>query len=77
MPSLTPEQRREVDLAIGQEGYARIDDYIVIRAEAYDRLRAAEHDGLDMAQVAALVESTMRDDDAGDPLLETYQGYRP
>jgi hypothetical protein len=29
MPSLTPEQREAVDQAIGREGYARTDDYVV------------------------------------------------
>jgi hypothetical protein len=76
MPSLTPEQRAAVDQAIGREGYARIDDYVVLRAEVYERLRAALDDGLDMAQVGSLVEAAMRDEDAGDPLLESYQRYR-
>ena len=68
MPSLTPEQREALALAIGREGYARIDDYVVLKAEVYDRLRAAADDGLDMIQVGSLVESTMREEDAGDPL---------
>jgi hypothetical protein len=77
MPSLTPEQREAVDQAIDREGYARIDDYVVLKAEVYERLRAALDDGLDMAQVGALVEAAMREEDAGDPLLESYQRYRP
>jgi hypothetical protein len=77
MPLLTPEQREAVDQAIGREGYARIDDYIVLKAEVYDRLRAVLDDGLDMTQVGALVEAAMREDDAGDPLLDTYQSDRP
>lgn len=76
MPSLTREQRAELDLAIGREGYARLDDYVVIKAETYDRLRAAVEDGLDMGEIAVLVESTTREEDAGDPLLQSYQGYR-
>ncbi len=77
MPSLTPEQRAAVDQAISQEGYARLDDYIVLRAEVYDRLRGALDHGLDMAQVGALVDATMSDEDKGDPLLDSYQRYRP
>ena len=77
MPSLTPEQRKAVDLAIGREGYARIDDYVVVKADVYDRLRAAADDGPDMTQVGALVESTMRAVDADDPLLDSYQSDRP
>ena len=53
MPSLTPEQREAVDQAIGREGYARIDDYVVLKAEVYTRLRAALDDGLGMAQVGS------------------------
>lgn len=77
MPSLTPEQRAAVDQAISREGYARIDDYVVLKAEVYDRLRGALDDGLDMAQVGSLVEAAMRDEDAGDPLLDSYQRDRP
>jgi hypothetical protein len=77
MPSLTPEQREAVDQAIRREGYARIDDYVVLKAQDYDRLRAALDDGLDMAQVGSLVEAVMRDEDAGDPLLDSYQHDRP
>jgi hypothetical protein len=77
MPSVTPEQRAAVDQAISREGYAHIDDYVVLKAEVYDRLRAALDDGPDMAQVGALVDATMRDEDAGDPLLESYLRYRP
>jgi hypothetical protein len=77
MPSLTPEQRAAVDQAIGREGYARVDDYVVLKAEAYDRLRMVVDEGLDMSQVGALVEAAMSEEDAGDPLLESYQSYRP
>jgi hypothetical protein len=77
MPSLTPEQRAAVDQAISREGYARIDDYVVLKAEVDGRLRAALDEGLDMAQVGSLVDATMSDEDAGDPLLESYQRYRP
>jgi hypothetical protein len=77
MPLLTPEQREAVDQAIGREVYARINDDVVLKAEVYDRLRAAVDDGLDMAWVGALVEAPMRDDGAGDPLLESYPRYRP
>jgi hypothetical protein len=77
MPSLTPEQRAAVDQAIDQDGYARIDDYVVLKAEVYERLRAALDDGLDMAQVGSLVETAMRDEDAADPLLDSYQRDRP
>ena len=77
MPLLTPEQREVADQAIGREGYARIDDYVVLKVEVYERLRAVVDDGLDMGQVGALVEAAMREEDAGAPLLDSYQNYRP
>jgi hypothetical protein len=77
MVSPTPEQHAAVDEAIGQVGNARVDDYVVLRAEVYDRVRAALDDRLDMAQVSLLVDAAMQDEDAGDPLLERYQRYRP
>jgi hypothetical protein len=76
MPLLTPEQREAVEQAISREGYARIEDYVLLKAEDYDRLRAALDDGPDMSQVGSLVEAAMREDDSGDPLLESYQRYR-
>jgi len=49
--------------------------YVLIPAEAYDRIRSllTEDEGLDMRQVAALIERAMQEDDAGDPTLEYYQ----
>ena len=48
-----------MDKAIGREGYACIDDYVILKAEVYDRIRAVVDDGLDMTQVGALVEAAM------------------
>lgn len=49
--------------------------YVLVAADVYERLRGllGEDDGLDMRQVASLVERAMREDDAGDPTLEFYQ----
>jgi hypothetical protein len=49
--------------------------YVLVRADVYERLRGflAEDEGLDMRQVAVLVEQAMREDDANDPTLEFYQ----
>ena len=78
MPSLTPEQREALAWPSAGKVSLRIDDYVVLKAEVYDRLRAAADDGLDMIQVGSLVESTIeREEDAGDPLLDSYQSYRP
>jgi hypothetical protein len=76
MPVLTPEQRLAVDQAIGRDGYARIENYVVVKAEVYDRLKVLLDDGLEMSQVGSLIESAMRDDDLDDPLLGGYQKYR-
>ena len=45
--------------------------------QRFRRLLEEEDDGLDMRQVGMLIEEAMREDDANDPLLESYQKYRP
>jgi len=76
---LTQEQRRELEshpdapLRLADPDTRR--EYVVLRAEVYERLRAILEDGLDMRQVGALVEANMREEDAGDPLLASYQQY--
>ncbi len=51
--------------------------YVPVRSELYQRLRPLlDDEGLDMRQVAILIEVAMRDDDVNDPLLESYQNYR-
>ena len=49
--------------------------YVLVGAEVYSRVKGllADDDGLDMRQVAALVELAMAEDDAGDPTLKYYQ----
>jgi hypothetical protein len=51
---------------------------IILRADVYERLRFLLEDDLpDMRAVGRLIEQNMRDDDADDPLLESYQEDRP
>jgi hypothetical protein len=53
--------------------------YFLVRADVYERLSARLDDlddGLNMQQVAVLMEEAMGEDDAEDPLLESYQKYR-
>jgi hypothetical protein len=74
---LTEEQRQNflqgnpVRLALPELGA----DGVVLRADIYDRLRSIleENDETDMRMVALLIERNMREDDANDPLLESYQ----
>jgi hypothetical protein len=49
--------------------------YVLVRADVFERLRnlLKEDQGLDMRQVAILVDQAMREDDADDPTLEFYQ----
>jgi hypothetical protein len=51
--------------------------YVLLGEDVYDRLRGLlqQDDGLDMRQVGVLIEEAMREDDANDPLLESYQQY--
>lgn len=50
-------------------------DCVVLRADVYERLRSVLEgdDEPDMRAVALLIERNMREDDANDPLLESYQ----
>lgn len=49
-------------------------DCVVLRADVYERLRCILQDGVpDIRTVALLIEHNMREDDANDPLLESYQ----
>ncbi len=80
MVELTQEQQR----ALKGEQPPRVRDpetneiYVLVRSEAYERLCRilGDDDGLDMRQVGVLIEEAMRDDDADDPLLASYQNYR-
>jgi hypothetical protein len=54
-------------------------EYVLLRAEVYHRisqLLANDEDGLSTLQVGILIEDAMREDDANDPLLATYQNYQ-
>ena len=80
MIELTEEQRQKVL----QGDVARVAapdlgiDCVVLRADLYERLRSLleEDEELDMRTVALLIEQNMREDDANDPLLESYQDPR-
>jgi hypothetical protein len=47
--------------------------YVLLRKDVYEQMRGLLVDGLDMRQVAVLVEQAMQDDDAHDPTLDFYQ----
>lgn len=80
MIELTQEQRQNVlqgnsvRLTVPEVGA----DCVLLRADVYERLRAILEDDseLDMRTVALLIERNMREDDANDPLLESYQDSR-
>jgi hypothetical protein len=48
-------------------------EYVLVRAELYDRLKALLAD--DLPDNAALMNEVMAEDDANDPYLESYQHY--
>jgi len=53
--------------------------YVLISAKAYDRVQgllSENDDGLSDQAVARLIQENMAEDDALDPLLESYQNYR-
>jgi hypothetical protein len=49
--------------------------YVLLRKESYDRLRPLAADDYDPKEGAAYVNEIMADDDANDPLLDSYQHY--
>jgi hypothetical protein len=49
-------------------------DYLVAE-ELFDRLRRMVDDAPNLREVGILADQVMREDDAGDPLLDSYQRY--
>jgi hypothetical protein len=49
---------------------------VIVRADVYERVRAAVEDSLSIEQVGALIDANMKSDDENDPLLESDQRYR-
>jgi hypothetical protein len=78
MIQLTDEQARELT----QPEPVAIDPrtrqaYVLVRREAYERMKALlAVDEYEPDEGAALMHEVMAEDDAGDPLLESYQRYR-
>jgi PHD/YefM family antitoxin component YafN of YafNO toxin-antitoxin module len=75
MIELTAEQARE----LAQPEPVAIDPttreaYVLVRRETYERLKALlALDDYDPDEGAAHINEVMAEDDAGDPLLESYQ----
>jgi hypothetical protein len=77
MFELTEEQRQELN---GPEPVA-IDPvtrqaYVLVPREVFERMRTFFSDEYDPDEGLALMNEVMADDDAKDPLLESYQKYR-
>ena len=77
MIELTDQQRRELSqpepLAIDPHTK---ETYVLVRKEVYERLKALlAADEYDPDEGAAYINEVMADDDAKDPLLESYQHY--
>jgi hypothetical protein len=76
MFELTAEQRQDLE---GSQPVWAIDpktkkEYVLVPADLYERMRAMlDEEGLDMRQVANLVEQAMREDDTADMSLKSYQ----
>jgi len=77
MIRLTEEQRQQLNvpepLAVDPQTQQT---YVLVRREAYDRLKALLSMGdYNPEEGMAYVNEIMAEDDAGDPLLESYQQY--
>ena len=77
MIELTEQQRQ--DLATPEPEAidpATRQTYVLVRKEAYARLKALlATEDYDPDEGAAYINEIMAEDDAGDPLLESYQRY--
>ena len=78
MTTLTPEQSQAVARS-GDEPASIIDPetntaYVLLRADVYERLRSAtDADDFDPGETYPFIDEVMREDDANDPTLESYQ----
>jgi PHD/YefM family antitoxin component YafN of YafNO toxin-antitoxin module len=77
MIELTEQQRRELSkpepVAIDPQTQ---ETYVLVRREAYERMKTMlALDDYDPDEGTALINEVVADDDAGDPLLESYQHY--
>jgi hypothetical protein len=77
MIELTEQQRQELRAPepVAIDPLTR-ETYVLVRREAYERLKALlALDDYDSEEGAAYVNEVMAEDDANDPLLESYQHY--
>jgi hypothetical protein len=77
MIELTKQQRQELSAPepVAIDPQTR-QTYVLVRREVYERLKALlALDDYDPDEGAAYVNEVMADDDAHDPLLESYQKY--
>ena len=77
MFELTDQQRQELanpePLAIDPETR---ETYVLVRKAAYERMKSLlASDDYDPDEAASLINEAMADDDAGGPLLDSYQHY--
>jgi hypothetical protein len=71
MIELTPEQHAALERGDTLVRDAATNErFVLVRADLYDRLQSLLAD-----DAAALVNEVMADDDANDPLLESYQHF--
>ena len=65
-------QGKPVRISSAEDGL----EYVVLRADIYDRVSTVVDEGLSPTDVGILIDHAMREDDRDDPLLESYQKYR-
>jgi len=49
---------------------------VVLRADLFERFRGLFNETLPSTVVTTLIDETMSDEDANDPLLDSYQKYK-
>lgn len=82
---MTPKLINDLRQAIDEHGGAPVyvvdadtkEAYVIVRASQYEKVKALfENEGdFDLREAYPFVDEAMREDDAGDPTLESYQAF--
>jgi hypothetical protein len=76
MIELTEQQRQELDSPepVAIDPYTR-ETYVLVPSKTYERLKSLFADDYNPEGGMALMNEVMTEDDANDPLLDSYQHY--
>jgi hypothetical protein len=76
MIELTPQQRQELTSSVPEAVDPETKEiYVLVRRHLYERLKALLSEDYDPDSGMVLMNEVMAEDDANDPLLESYQRF--